>query len=110
MPTATAGVATRCITTMPAIRSRKTTGTPTTRVYDAAGRVKMYTSFSSPGTMKERREMDYDANGRLTIQENFNSNNVMIAKVQYSYDAIGNISQYQLVGLNDQGQYQYTNT
>ncbi len=65
------------------------------RTYDAAGRVLQQITYSSPGTIGERRESTYNANGWLLDQKNYNGSSTLQSTITYTgYDGLGNVTTY----------------
>ncbi|MDP1610304.1 MAG: LysM peptidoglycan-binding domain-containing protein [Sulfuritalea sp.] len=82
--------------------------TTSLRSYDLAGKVTEQSSFSSPGTLSERRTSAYDANSRLTEQNVYNGANTHTQRTLYTaYDGVGNNTGYQVQILTGTA---YTNT
>ncbi len=66
------------------------------RAYDAAGQVTQTISYSSPGSISERRESTYNVNGQLAQQDVFNGAGALTQRTIYTgYDGAGNVASYQ---------------
>ncbi|MBI2308441.1 MAG: LysM peptidoglycan-binding domain-containing protein [Rhodocyclales bacterium] len=71
--------------------------TTSLRSYDAAGQVLEQTTFSSPGTVSERRVSNYNSNGWVTEQNVYNGSGTRTQRTLYTaYDGVGNNTNYQV--------------
>lgn len=71
--------------------------TTSLRSYDAAGQVIEQTTFSSPGTVSERRVSSYNSNGWVTEQNVYNGSGTRTQRTLHTgYDGVGNNTNYQV--------------